>query len=113
MAKWFGAIGFTETVETEPGIYEDQITEKKYYGDVIRNVRRLQNSGNVIDDVNISNEISIVADPFANQNFHAMRYIEYMGALWKIESVEVLPPRLKLTLGGVYNGNSPRTSNQT
>lgn len=108
MAKFYGMIGYAETVETEPGIWEEQITERSYYGDLIRNTRKLQTSEGVNDDVNLSNEISIVADPFAYQNFHSMRYVEYMGAKWKIINVEVQHPRLILSVGGVYNGVSSR-----
>lgn len=104
MAKWYGLIGFAETVEISPGVYEEKITEHQYYGDVVRDTRRLQNSSQLNDNVNISNNISIIADPFANNNFHSIRYIEYMGAKWKVESVEVQYPRLVLTIGGVYNG---------
>lgn len=108
MAKFYGTIGYAETVETEPGIWEEQITERSYYGDLIRNTRKLQTSEGVNDDVNLSNEISIVADPFAYQNFHSIRYVEYMGAKWKIINVEVQHPRLILSVGGVYNGVSSR-----
>lgn len=104
MAKFFGVIGYAETAETAPGVWKEQITERKYYGDVIRNTRALQSSDQLNDNINISNEISIVADPYANQNFHAMRYVEFMGAKWKISNVSVQYPRLTLTLGGVYNG---------
>lgn len=104
MAKWYGSIGYAETAETEPGLWEEQITERQYYGDLIRNIRKLQTSGGVNDDINVANEISIVADPYANRNFHAMRYVDFMGAKWKITSVEVQYPRLILTIGGVYNG---------
>lgn len=103
MAKFCGKIGYVVTVETEPGIYEEQVIESEYYGDVIRNTRRLREASKVNDDINISNEISIIADPFANNNFHAMRYIEFMGAKWKISNVEVQYPRLILTIGGLYN----------
>lgn len=103
MAKFFGAIGYAETVETTPGVWEEKITERNYYGDLIRNSRRLQSSEQLNDDINISNEISIVSDPYANANFHSMRYVEFMGAKWKITNVEVQYPRLKLTLGGLYN----------
>ncbi len=103
MAKFFGPIGFAELAETSPGVWDEKITERDYYGDLIRNVRRLQSSDKVNDDINVSNEISIVADPFANENFHSMRYVEFMGAKWKITSVEVQYPRLILTIGGVYN----------
>ena len=104
MAKFYGAIGYAKTVETMPGVWTEQITERDYYGDVIRNSRRLQSSDKVNDDININNQISIVADPYAINNFHSMRYVEFMGAKWKISDVEVQYPRLLLTLGGLYNG---------
>ena len=103
MAKFYGEIGFGTSIETSPGLYEDQVTTRNYYGDLIKNTRRLQSSGSVNDDVNISNQISIVADPYANENFYAMRYVKFMGAKWKISDVEVQYPRLILTIGGVYN----------
>lgn len=104
MAKFYGKIGYANTVETKPGVYEEQIVERFYYGDLIRNTRRLQSADQVNDDINISNEISIVADPYATNNFHTMRYAVFMGTKWKISNVEVSYPRLILTLGGVYNG---------
>lgn len=103
MAKYFGMIGYAESVETSPGVWEENIIERPYYGDFGRNTRQLQSSGNLNDNVNISNEISIVSDPYANQNFHAMRYLEWMGTKWKISNVEVSYPRLILTVGGVFN----------
>lgn len=104
MAKWFGKIGFAKTAETKPGVWEEQITEREYYGDVMRNSRRLQSSADKLnDDLNISNEISIVADPYANEHFYSIRYAEFSGAKWKVSDVEVQYPRLILTLGGVWN----------
>ena len=94
MAKYFGKIGYAEQVETAPGVWEEKITERQYYGDVVRNIRRLESSGNLNDNINASMEISIIA----------MRYVEFMGSLWKIPSVEVNYPRLILSIGGVYNG---------
>lgn len=104
MAKWFGAIGYGETVEVKPGVWKEQITERTYYGDLVRNTRMLQTADQLNDNINISNEISILADPFANQNFHSMRYVEFMGTKWKITNVNVQYPRLILTVGGEYNG---------
>lgn len=103
MAKFYGPIGYAETVETKPGVWVEKITEHYYRGDVTRNTRRLQSSDQLNDNIEISNEISILADPFAMGNFHAIRYAGFMGAKWKITSVEVKYPRLILTLGGVYN----------
>ena len=103
MAKWFGKIGFAETKETKPGIWEEIVTVREYYGDVTRNTRRFQSSENLNDNIVVSNDISIVADPYAIQNFHSIRYIEFMGTKWKIDNVEVSYPRLILTLGEIYN----------
>lgn len=104
MAKYYGAIGYSETVEKVPGVWEEQIVEHNYYGEFVRNTSKFQTANQVNDNINVSNEISIIADPYANENFHAMRYIEFMGTKWKITSVEVKYPRLILTIGGVYNG---------
>lgn len=105
MAKWFGTIGFAETVEIRPGVWEERITEAKYYGDVIRNSRNLQSSVDQLNDnINIANQFSIVADPFAKNHFHKMRYLEYMGVKWKVTTVEDQRPRLILTIGGLWNG---------
>ena len=104
MSKWFGKIGYAETVETAPGVWEEQITVREYYGDLTRNTRRLQTADKVNDDININNELSIVSDPYAIDRFYAMRYAEFMGTKWKITNVEVQFPRLVLSLGGVYNG---------
>lgn len=104
MAKFYGNIGYAATVETTPGVWEEQITERTYFGDLLRNNRKLQTANQLNDDINVANEISIVADPFANENFHSMRYVEFMGTKWKITNVEVRFPRLILTVGGAYNG---------
>ncbi len=90
------------TVETRPGVWVEQITERKDYGELLNNYRVRQENG-VNDSVNIQNKISIVADPFANENFHAIRYVTLMGAKWKISNVSVEYPRLILTAGGLYN----------
>lgn len=104
MGKFYGKVGYVVTEETAPGVWQEQITERTYYGDEQQNSRRLSSMDSTNDDFNVSNKISIVADPYAYQNFHAMRYVEFMGALWKISHVDVQRPRLILALGGLYNG---------
>ena len=105
MAKWCGKVGYAITAETEPGIWEETIIEKDYYGDVISNRYKRQNSENVNEDINLTITISIVADPFAYQHCANMAYVEYMGAKWKVTDIDPIQrPRLILTIGGVYNG---------
>lgn len=103
MAKWFGEIGIVATIQTSPGVWKEQVVKRNYYGDLNRNTRRLQTTDKVNDDINVSNEISIVADQFACENFHSIRYVEFMGAKWKVSNVEVQHPRLILSIGGLYN----------
>lgn len=105
MSKWHGKIGYADTVETEPGVWEEQITERQYYGDTYRNTRMLQGSNTVNENINISNQISIVADPYATNHIYSMRYVEFQGSLWKVSNVDVQYPRLILTIGGLWNGN--------
>lgn len=105
MAKFYGKIGYAETKEEKPGVWKEVITEREYFGDIGRNTRNLQPSSQINDNVEIANEISIVADQFAYHHFHTMRYVEFMGAKWKIAKVDASqPPRLILTTGGLYNG---------
>ena len=107
MAKFCGMIGFVTTAEDpdNPGVWVEQTIEKKYRGELISVTKRLQTSANTTNDnITISNELSIVADPYANENMYAMRYAVFGGAKWKIETVRVEYPRLKLSIGGLFNG---------
>lgn len=107
MAKFYGKVGYGEAVESGPGVYIDQITERSYLGDVLRNSRRLEPADQLNNDLKVNNSISIVADAYASEHFFAMRYVEWQGVLWIISEVTVEPPRLLLRLGGVYNGPTP------
>jgi len=107
MAKFYGEIGYGETVETAPGVWADNIVEYHYYGDVVRNTRSLQEGEKLNNDLSVGNSISIVADAYANEHFFAIRYIKWAGTLWTVSDVEVQSPRLLLRLGGVYNGPTP------
>lgn len=103
MGKYYGKIGYGITVETTPGVWETTIVERSVFGDVFKNARRLDNSEHLNDNISISNKISFLADPYALQNFHLIKYASYLGTLWKVTTVEEEFPRLVLTLGGVYN----------
>lgn len=110
MGKWYGKVGYIIQEEVEPGTWLPTAIEKQYYGDALSTVSRWNQSGNVNSDLNITNKISILADPFAYQNFSNIKYVEYMDALWNVESIEVQQPRLILNVGGVYNGQTPNVT---
>lgn len=103
MSKYYGVIGYAELVETAPDVWQEVITERSYSGELTRNQRKWENGEGLNDNLNIDNVISIVADPYAYQNFHKIRYITFMGSKWKVRTVDVQYPRLNLTIGGVYN----------
>lgn len=103
MAKFYGKIGFLKTEETAPDVYSEILTERLYKGDVIRNQKRYQSSEGLNDDAVLSNNISIIADNYANENVFAIKYVIYKGVPWKVTNVEIQRPRIILTLGGKYN----------
>jgi hypothetical protein len=103
MNKWFGKIGFVETVETEPGLWEPQIVEKEYYGEWLKVIHKWQTGSGINENLNVNNQISIVSDDYILGKLPQLRYIEYMGSLWKITSWEYEYPQIILTVGGEYN----------
>lgn len=104
MAKFYGVIGYANTTETAPGVWVDDIIEKPYTGDVIKDVRRWGNTSEKVNpNLTISNTISIVADNFTLENMHTMKYVKWQGAAWSIETIKIERPRLLLTIGGLYN----------
>ena len=106
MTRFNGIIGYGDSVETPAGsgIWKDVITEKTYRGDVVRNTRALEQGEQVNDDINIANSISVVADEFITEHFHNIKYVKWAGVYWTVKTVQVLHPRLILSIGGVYNG---------
>lgn len=106
MAKFYGPIGFVVSTETEDGsgIWEDIVVERNYRGDVSKNVERWDGGEHLNSNLNIRNVISIVADPYASSKLFAIRYVKWLGEYWEVVTAEVTPPRITLTIGGVYNG---------
>ena len=103
MARYRGYVGYAIDVEAYPGVWEEQISEHEYFGDVLKNRINMQQGSVVNAKITISNSISIIADPFAFEHVYAMRYVTYLGKKWSIVNVSIERPRLILTLGGLYN----------
>lgn len=103
MAKFYGKIGYTETAETDPGVWEPTIVEREYMGDISNEFWKRQNNGEINDDIELTDTISVIADPYAIQHCSSIAYVEYVGAKWKVNKVDIQYPRLLLSLGGVWN----------
>lgn len=112
MSKFYGPIGFSvsEEIESGSGIWEDTVVERYYRGDVVKNYSRWDNSEHLNPNLNVSNTISIVADPYVLNKAYSIKYIKWLGGYWNVTSIEIQPPRLILSIGGVYNGPTAGTS---
>lgn len=103
--RFYGKVGFTTTEETSPGVWEDKIVERFYYGNAEKIRSRWDKSESLNNDIRISTEISILADPFAHEQFPYIKYVNYMNHNWTVTDIDISDsPRIKLTLGGLYNG---------
>jgi hypothetical protein len=109
--RFSGAVGYATNEETAPGVWTEGITEVTYFGDVVRSSRRLEPRGGdyppLTDDIALGNSFSIVADAYATEHIFAMRYVKWQGSNWKITNVDVQRPRLILTVGELWNGDTP------
>lgn len=103
MNKFYGTIGFVATEETSPGVWKANTVERGYCGDLIRNIWRNDAGSKVNSDVTVNNQVSIVCDPYALENFQFIKFVRFLGTAWKVTSVEVNYPRLLLNLGEVYS----------
>lgn len=112
MARFSGLVGYAVQVEDPPssGIWVDKIIEKRYFGDIDRVSHRYSPSGTLNDNLTLSNEISIIVDPYARENCGNIRYVKYMGTAWKVTSIDMKFPRIILSIGEIYNGDTPSTS---
>lgn len=109
--RFSGTVGFATNEQTAPGVWQDVITERAYRGDVVRNARRLEPVLQVPPEANaplaLENSFSILADAHAYENYIHIRYVLWEGARWRVTNVEVRRPRLILTVGELWNGNTP------
>jgi len=100
--KYYGVIAYSTTEETAPSVWTEVIKRVAYRGDILR-FHSKQESAGVNDDINVTNKLSIIGDPYAFEHFQYIKYVEWLGSKWKVTSVDVEFPRLILSIGGVYN----------
>lgn len=106
--KFSGEIGFAVTLEVRPDIWQPKMVEKHYKGDILRKSTRWQQGDQANDDLTINHQVSIVANQFAYDHLHEIRYVVFRGHPWKVNSITDERPRLILEIGGVYNGERPK-----
>ena len=112
MSKFYGTLGFVKTEETAPGIWtSSNIVRRDYKGDLQRFIERYDTGDKVNSDVSINNQISLICDPYALENLQYIKFVEFLGAAWKVTSVDIQYPRIILNLGEVYTGDTRDTGN--
>lgn len=106
--RYCGNIGYLIHVREKYEEYDTWVI-RKYKGDVLSTNKYLQQGYSINDSLVVNNRISIVADPYAYDTWDRIRYAEYMGKKLKVTSIDkdLSNKRLILTLGGVYNGETP------
>lgn len=104
MTKFKGVVGYVDTVETKPGVFEETVTEKNISGEILRNSQSWQGQDKVNSDFALMNRFSFIGDAFMQGNLSKLRYVTYRGEKWKVTSVEINHPRVNVLVSGVYNG---------
>lgn len=108
--RFSGTVGFATSTEVTPGVWKDVIVERLYFGDVIRDSRRLGAPllvpPEVAGTISVENSFSIVGDAMAYENFMHIRYVRWLGNVWVVTDVEVRRPRLILAIGGQWDGDT-------
>jgi hypothetical protein len=110
--KYYGKIGFAITEDDGDGVWTPSITAKNYSGDILRMIRNKEGGEHINDGLRINSQFSIVMDLFFQDHFSQIRYIEYMGAKWNVDSIELNYPRALITPGGIYHGNEPEEESE-
>lgn len=108
--RFSGSVGYATNTQTSPGVWEDVFTERTFYGTVIRDSSRLGAPSLVPPEVNnsisLGNSFSLVGDAEAYENIEHIRYVRWRGSVWTVTDIEVQRPRLILTVGGLWDGNT-------
>ena len=104
MSKFYGQVGYADLVEHPLGVWTEQYAERYYFGDITHDSRVSTSEQAINDELIVSNRISILADAYAFEHIHNIRYVTWMGTKWKVKTIEVQRPRLVMSVGGVFNG---------
>lgn len=107
--KFMGIVGFWKNdEETTPDVWRPKIVEKSYVcEEASKQNRQSQPSSYQNENLIVNNQISILSDLYAMENWHSIRYIVWNRIPWRVSRVTVEYPRLILELGGVYNRERP------
>lgn len=106
MAKFCGKVGYVTSVTDDTGVTKNVPKEYTYFGDITNISKRWQTTENLNDDIRLEQNISIVADSYAWENYYKIRYVIIDNVAWRVTNITPNRPRLILYIGGIYNGET-------
>lgn len=104
--KWAGEIAYSMQVETEKHVWDEQVVKKPAMGDLIEFSKNNDQSNNINVDFSLSNQLSVVMDPFIQNNFQNILYVTINGGKWTVSSAKIRYPRIILSFGKLYKEES-------
>ena len=102
--KYSGKIGFAVQVEKAPGVWEDQITERDYVGDILQRTESFSAGASVMPQVRTVTSVSVLSDGLLKDRYDDIRYVTYMGIKWMPLSIVQAWPRIEIFFGDQYHG---------
>lgn len=103
MARFYGRVGYASQVQTRPGVWQETVEERTYKGDLVRTTTRWDSEKEVNNSPILGHKISIVGDSKALKDYSDIRYVLLNDVKWSVTRVDVIRPRIELTLGDKYN----------
>lgn len=106
MARFAGTIGYAISEEDPDalGNWVNVVQEFQFTGILLKDTKNTNSGETFNTDITLANSISIIADPYAIENFSLIKYVTLDGVRWSVTSVEIRPPRLFIQIGKVYDG---------
>jgi len=103
MSRCVVDVGYSSTIETKPGIFEDEYREVSHVALVLSSKTAWVRGARAGDDVELNQRLSIIPTPDTYANVGAIKYVTYYGVKWKVISINMQRPRMVLTVGGIFN----------
>lgn len=101
------SLGFAESKQVRPGIWDDEITEVPKLAEVRQRTETFQVEGNVIPEYKTTTSVSVLSQGPVKPDYSNLRYVLYAGERWIVTSAVHEPPRMTLFIGEVYSGPIP------
>ena len=94
--KFSGEAGFRlKDVEVEPDVFEPKLVSKIIKGGCRSDRYGRQNGDkSTIDNITITNQLSIVANQFLMKHIANLLYVKFQGVKWKVVSYNIKAPRI-------------------